>query len=159
MAVHERVNCGPLARYFHQVIYTWQTTGVHPVSFWRFYGGKAMPKALSQEMYDDLYLKDRICVPANRLKIDGEFYAKDSINAIVMPIRDGSDYSKASVSVVYDAPKGLLDKLYYDWKQRDPPPVSDLSHPVVLNTTHGDYLLIGKKTAMDTLIRKVEITK
>lgn len=156
VACHERVACGPLARFFHQALYRWQADDKHGQMYAFYHGRTEAPIALPRELYDNLYLKDSFCVPANRLPIEGEFYSTPQANAIVMPLTKGdtTDWSTVKPKVTYAFPKGLRATLEREFARRRLLPTHGVR---VLPTPHGDYLLIGKEPESDVFIRDVRL--
>lgn len=157
---HERVQCGPFARFFHQAIYTWQSNDGHGTAFALYHGRRRAPIALSRELYERLYLEDAFCVPENRIAaLDGLFYTTPTANAIVMPLpeTDGTDWETRRVRVTYDWPRGLLARVRQELAVRRSPPVPNRERPQVLTTTHGRYLLIAKIPGGDRFIRDVDL--
>ncbi len=145
VTVHDRVDCGVLARFFYQFTYKWQQEG-HVPAFADFYGNGKPLYALSSYMYKNLYLKDNFCIPENKLPIEGDFYALDSENAVIMPIDANSEFNSSTHTSVLDcqSPSSLIDRLKYEIELRRHPPVT---HPELfsrLHTAHGDYLLLAK---------------
>ena len=159
LSIHERVACGPFARYLFQWVFDWQSAGTTPGFFARYHGRPVMPKALTEKMHESLYLRDEICRPENVLPGCEGFYTTPEINAIVMPIADGDaeKFAGASVQVEYASPRGILEAVRRTLAQSDPPPVPAPWHPVVLRTGHGGYLLIGKQTRSEGYIRRVDV--
>lgn len=156
---HERVPCGPLARFFHQAIYTWWQGDGHGRAFAGYHGRTTAPIALSRELYDDLFLRDAFCVPGNRLDIEGSFYTTSTANAIVMPLPEGdaTDWTTMRAQVTYDFPKGLKARIERELAARRDPPVPCGQSVQVLPTAHGRYLLIGKAAASAPYIREVRL--
>lgn len=156
---HERVPCGPLARFFHQAIYTWWQGDGHGRAFAGYHGRTTAPIALSRELYDDLFLRDAFCVPGNRLDIEGSFYTTSTANAIVMPLPEGdaTDWATMRAQVTYDFPKGLKARIERELAARRDPPVPCGQSVQVLPTAHGRYLLIGKAAASAPYIREVRL--
>ncbi len=155
---HERVQCGVLARFFHQSIFTWQRASSSNLAYGDWYGRRVSPCALSREMYDTLYVADSFCVPKNRLPIEGEFYTTPTANAIVMPLKGeeaSRDWENTRVEVEYAFPEGLVARVKQELAMRRDPPVPGQDQPQVLVTTHGSYLLIGKLPESDPYIRGV----
>ena len=155
---HERVSCGPFARFFHQAIYTWQSIDGHGQGFGIYHGRNAAPIALGRELYDNLYAKDAFCVPKNRLSgIEGNFYTTPTANAIVMPLPEGdmTDWAGRSVTVSYARPTDFLSRVRHEIAVRQSPPVPHVDHPQVLTTPHGRYILIVKMPKSDAFIRAV----
>lgn len=154
---HERVACGIFARFFHQSIYTWQST-MHGEYFATYHGCKEAPLALSREMYTKLYLKDEFCIPENKLPISGDFYTTPSSNAIVMPISSEQESSPAfQASIAYQHKQGIAAWLKRELAKRKDPPVPDLSKTRLLKTSHGTYLLIGKLPKCDMCITSISL--
>lgn len=155
---HERVACGPFARFFHQAIYTWQTKDGHGQAFAEYHGRLRAPIALSRELYEALYLKDTFCRSANRLPLEGRFYTTSSANAIVMPLPDEeveTDWEKVTVHVTYEPAKNPWQWLQMELATRRNPPVANKEHPVKLLTSHGSYLLIAKRPGCDAVISDI----
>ncbi len=154
---HERVNCGPFARFFHQSIYLFDNKTGHSRVLGYYYGRETGPIGLSRELYDHLYLENNFCIPENKLAIDGNFYTTLTSNAIVMPIpaEDRSDWAQYSVAVSYEMPTGVLAWIKYELALRRDPPIADMSHLTFLKTTHGNYLLIGKKPVAPSCVKQI----
>lgn len=158
VTIHERVQCGPFARFFHQSIYQWQTLDTHGQAFSEYWGkGPLGPIALTQELYDTLWVQDTFCVPDNRLPIEGEFYTTPTSNAIVMPIREERDWDACTVKVAYHQEPGLMAWLKKEYAMRKRPLIANATHPVKLATPHGDYLLIVKQPVRNAAIERVQI--
>ena len=158
VTIHEWVYCGPFARFFFQAIYTWQTAGYAPLRYALYHGRTTPPKAFSERMYKGLFVENSICTEANRLPIAGAYYTTPEINAIVMPINQGPGHSEYTrVRVDYAPPSGIVDTLKRLWAQHNPPAVSEETHPVMVSTKHGKFLLISKRTASEGYIRSVTI--
>lgn len=159
IACHERVACGPFARFFHQCIYTWQSDG-HGQAFAEYHGRAHAPLALSRELYDTLYLKDAFCLPANRLPCAGHFYTTPTANAIVMPLTPNEarrDWDHVRVQVEYALPGGFLPRVRRELEARRAPAVPHADHPTVLPTPHGQYLLIAKRPGCDPFITAIHL--
>lgn len=156
VACHERVACGPLARFFHQALYRWQADDLHGQTYAFYHGRAEAPIALPRELYDELYLKGSFCVPANRLPIEGEFYSSPQANAIVMPLPKGdtTDWAAVRPKVTYAFPKGFRATLEREFARRRLLPTQGTR---VLPTPHGDYLLIGKEPESDAFIRDIRL--
>ena len=157
VAVHERVDCGILGRFFHQVVCDWQQEG-HVLSLAAFYGKGKPVYGLSRYMYENLYLEDHFCVPENKLPIDGDFYAKEDQNAIVMPISERQCITSENYRslLVYENPKCLTDRLKYEIELRRRPPVAHEEMFSKLHTTHGDYILLVKRPFCKETIKQIE---
>lgn len=153
---HERVNCGPLARFFHQSIYQWQP-GLHGTGFAMYWGRETLPFALSKELYQSLYLDGTYCTEANRLPIAGNFYTTPSANAIIMPLAadDIRPWRTYEVHVAYAFPGGLRSRIVRELAIRRDPPVVPENRPNILATPHGRYLLIPKQPESDGAIRAI----
>ena len=159
---HERVQCGVLARFFHQSIFTWQRASSSNLAYGDWYGRGVSPCALSREMYETLYVADSFCVPKNRLPIAGEFYTTPTANAIVMPLKGeeaSRDWENTRVEVEYAFPEGLVARVKLELAMRRDPPVPGQDQPQVLVTAHGSYLLIGKLPESDGAIRGVRFAE
>ena len=156
---HERVPCGPFARFFHQALYTWWQGDLHGRAFAGYHGRTVAPIALNRALYDNLFLRDTLCVPENRLPINGDFYTVPASNAIVMPLPadDKTDWSAMRAQVDYAFPPGLRARVQRELAARRDPPVPCGLSVQVLPTTHGRYLLIGKAPASDAHIRAVHL--
>lgn len=157
---HERVACGPFARFFHQAIYTWQRADAHGQALAEYYGRAHAPLALSRELYETLYQRDTFCRPANRLRCDGRFYTTPTANAIVLPLTPKEaqrDWNTTRVQVVYAFPGGFRSRVQRELAARRSPPVPHAERPVVLPTSHGHYLLIGKRSGCDSFITAVHL--
>ncbi len=158
---HERVKCGPFARFFHQAIYTWQSLDGHGQGFGVYHGKNMAPIALSNELYTNLYQKDAFCIPENRLaKVKGNFYTSPTANAIVMPLpeTDTTNWATQAVTVVYDRPTDFLSRVNHEIAIRRSPPVPHINHPQILTTPHGRYVLIVKMPGSDAFIRSITFT-
>ena len=156
---HERVACGPFARFFHQSIYTWQPYG-HACVFADYYGRTESPIALSRELYQSLYLAGDFCSERTRLPIPGQFYSTPTANAIVMPLESGDcrDWSAARVAVKYDFAPGFAARVRRELALRRNPPVDPQDKPLRLDTSHGTFLLIPKLPGCDSEIRAVQLS-
>ena len=158
VACHERVACGPLARFFHQSLYRWQPGG-HGRYFAEYYARGYDPVGLSGELYRELYQEGRFCRAENRLPVPGEFYTTPSADAIVMPIapEDGRTLSGCRVRVTYAWPAGVGARVQRELAKRRTPMVSPADRGFRLRTAHGDFLLIPKEPGGDAFIRAVEV--
>ena len=155
VTIHERVRCGIFGRFFHQSIYSWQQEG-HNLSFANFYGEGKPLYALTRNLYENLYLKDRICTAENKLPIEGEYYTTEGCSAIVKPVTNNCTISSMKYNVVmdYELPKTLYSRLKYELELRRNP----VSHPEIfsnLHTPHGDYLLLVKIPFCKELIKGI----
>ena len=157
VAVHEYVDCGMLGRFFHQTIYNWQQEG-HMLFFAAFYGKGKPVYGLSRYMYDNLYLEDRFCIDENKLPIDGDFYAREDQNAIVMPVLAEQNISAENyrLRLEYVNSKRLIDRLRYEIEARRYPIVAYLEMFTVLCTAHGDYILLAKRPFCKETIKRIE---
>ncbi len=156
---HERVNCGPFARFFHQSIYQWQS-GLHSKTLGEYYGRPFPPLALTRELYDTLYLENRFCIPSNRLSIDGEYYTTETANLIAMPLNSLSEYNwnKVRTYVTYSYPNGLIAKVQLDLAKVKNPPVAHSTQTQILSTNHGTYLLIPKLPLPTKYIKGIKLS-
>lgn len=155
---HERMDCGPFARFFYQHIYTWQPSWNRSLA--HYYGRAEEPIAFSKELYHTFYQEDRFCIPENRLPIPGEFYTTPTANTIVMPIREKTFPfgAQMTVSVQYNHAPGRLAWFKREFAIRRNPPIPSIKHPYCLKTPHGDYLLIGKLPGCDVEIETITLT-
>lgn len=156
---HERVDCGPFARFFHQVVYTWQTATGHNRAYGFYRGHRCPPLALQRELYDNLYLVDNFCVSENRIAVAaGPMFTTPTANAIVMPMgaSDTTDWDAVRVSVRYALPDSFGEWVRRELAARRSPPIPEPHRPVVLKTPHGDYLLIAKQPECDAYIQSIE---
>ena len=134
-------------------------TDLHGRAFAGYHGRTVAPIALNRALYDNLFLRDTLCVPENRLPINGDFYTVPASNAIVMPLPadDKTDWSAMRAQVDYAFPPGLRARVQRELAARRDPPVPCGLSVQVLPTTHGRYLLIGKAPASDAHIRAVHL--
>lgn len=156
---HERVPCGPFARFFHQALYTWWQGDLHGRAFAGYHGRMVAPIALNRALYDNLFLRDTLCVPENRLPINGDFYTIPASNAIVMPLPadDKTDWTAMRAQVIYAFPPGLRARVQRELAARRDPPVPCGESVQVLPTAHGRYLLIRKNPESDAFIRAIHL--
>ena len=149
---HNRVNCGPFARFFHQVIYTWQE-GLHGRCYGEFHGRNISPVALPKPDYDAL-VAGAFCVPSNRLNVALEAYTTPQSNAIVVPLPDEMAMPK-TVNVVYDFPKGFVFKIKQEIAMRNNSPVADPSLPREVFINGERFAFIPKIPGSDPYIRDI----
>ncbi|MEI8318393.1 MAG: DUF6056 family protein [Planctomycetia bacterium] len=157
---HERVNCGPFSRFVYQSIYTWQKETGHNRAYGFYRERKTPPLALSKELYDGLYLTDLICIPKNKISINGyQIFTTTTANAYILPIPHMSSipWDRVNVSVTYAQPVTPMDWLKRELAARRNPPITE-STPVVLHAKHGDYLLFAKKPGCDAHLQSIEFT-
>ncbi len=157
---HDRVACGPFARFFHQSIYCWQPYG-HALEFANYYGRAEPPIALSRELYQSLYLAGDFCSAQTRLPIPGNFYTTPTANAIVMPLESGDtlDWRAAHVTVKYNFAPGFFARIQRELALRSNPPVVPQDRPLRLETAHGAFLLIPKLPGCDKEIVAVSFSE
>ncbi len=154
---HERVDCGLFARFFHQVVYLWQDGG-HGRAYAHYHGRANSPIALSQELYELLYLTNNFCVPENRLPIEGNFYTTPTTNAIVMPLEENISVTPVA-DIQYALPKDLLFRVKFEVAIRKSPPVASMKNTRVLVSKAGKaYLLLGKYPECDCYIQKIRLS-
>ena len=109
-------------------------------------------------MYENLYLEDRFCTNQNKLPIDGDFYAREDQNAIVMPITAGQNIRAENYCsrFEYVNSKRLIDRLRYEIEVRRNPTVAHPEMFSVLRTTHGEYILLVKRPFCKETIKRIE---
>ena len=157
VTMHERVHCGLFARFFHQSLYTWQTSG-HSQSYAAYYGREVTPLALSERLYNELYLANSFMVESKRLPLEGSFFTSQEENVIVMPLDPSMDAEKEVTAVVkYNFPTDFKFKVWKEIVIRKNPPVPFLNKTRVLKTAHGNYLLIAKIPYCDEYIQSINV--
>lgn len=154
VVVHEHSDTWPLTMWLFQPIYLWDT-GANPNTVIGWYFRRHAPLVLQSPMYRDLYLRDAICVPENRLQIDGgDFYTREDINAVVVPFADGSVPEVALVEA--DKPNDVVDRFVRMLiRRRGPFTVGNPRAVRLLETDHGRYLLVAKSACDSDRIRRV----
>ena len=152
MCWHNRVNCGPFARFLYQVIYAWEDGG-HGLSFGNFYGRDIAPVALAKPDYDALH-SNTFCIPSNRLEIAVEAYTTVKSNTIIVPMSVDMRMPK-SVKVVYDSPGGFFFKIQQELAIRKNPPVANSSVPREAFVNGQRFMFIAKKPESDMYIRGI----
>lgn len=157
VTMHERVHCGLFARFFHQSLYTWQTSG-HSQSYAAYYGRKDPPLALSKRLYNELFLTNTFLIVTNRLPLDGNFFTSQEENLIVMPLTTNLNVEREVTAIVqYNFPTDFKFKVWKEIAIRKNPPVPLLNKTRVLKTSHGNYLLIAKIPYCDKYIQHISI--
>lgn len=149
---HERVRCGPFARFFHQFMYGWNDTW-HGKVYARFHGREVAPIAFRKEDYDAL-LSDTFCIPSNRLATVIEAYTTPRSNAIVVPWPDDLP-APDRVRVEYDFPKGFIARLGREIAIRRDPPVANAEIPRTVVINGRRLTLVGKLPRSDEYIRGI----
>ena len=152
---HERVNCGPFARFFHQCIYRWEDGG-HGKSYAYFYGRDIAPVAFSKAEYAALYTGS-FYVDWDRLPIpEVESYTTADSNTIVIPLPDGAtQFTYAEVE--YDMPKGFVAKVKHEIAIRKNPPLATANIPRVVDINGKRLALIAKLPECDNYIRAIRL--
>ena len=156
VAIHERVDLGVFNRYFYQVIYNWQQKG-HTLSFSDFYGAGKPLCALSRNMYENLYLNNRVCSQENKLPITGNFYAPEGENCIVMPVDSECKLTpKTHYSVLkYEEPCSLFERVRYELELRHRPSVPYPESFYRLRTLHGDFIFLVQNPFAQTTLKSI----
>ena len=155
VTMHERVHCGIFSRFFHQSLYTWQTSG-HSQSYAAYYGRDITPLALSERLYNELFLTNTFAKDFNRLPLEGTFFTSQEENLIAMPLSENVEVEQDITAVVqYNFPNDFKFKVWKEIAIRKNPPVPFLNKTRVLKTSHGNYLLIAKIPYCDEYIRRI----
>lgn len=152
LCFHNRVPCGPFARFFHQAIYTWED-GKHGKAYANFHGRDVSPVALPKATYDAL-LSEEFCIPTNRLATETEAFTTPQSNTIVVPLLDSCP-TPNSVKVDYSFPQGFWATIQRELAIRKNPPVSSANVPRIIYVSGKRLALVSKIPNSDAYIRHI----
>lgn len=156
VSCQNRINTGILNRFFHQSVGTWNTESGHNVTFSQYHGFTETLIILSSELYNDLYLEDNFCKKANQLpQIEPPCYTTPTSNAIVIPLKENVQIENLRVTVDYNLPSDWKTWINLEMAQRQMPTAVPENVPQLLQTTHGNYLLIAKRHKHDAYIKTI----
>lgn len=151
-----------LNRFCYQSVPAWQI-GFHRRFFASFYGHKnnAYPCGVQRELYESLYLTNKLCRAENRLNIKGmDAYSKDYLNAIIIPVKkgDGTNWDNLECNVAYRKPRNLYGSILRKIRQYNGHAIGMEWHPMKFYTHHGIFLLIPKFMGWDSDIESIKFS-
>ena len=156
LCVHNRVECGPFARFFHQAIYTWAEVG-HGQSYAYYHNRSISPVALYGSEYSAL-VADTYCAPSNRLSnISIEAYTLPDSNTIVVPWKETLP-TPISVKVKYNYPNNILSRIKKEIAMRKRPLIVPQELPRRVKIKDCFYLFVSKIPESDSYIKGIEFS-